>query len=45
MERRYWWEHGNAKKKSKIVGREAFVDTVGIKSADFKGKFAAFRTA
>ena len=34
------WKHGNVKKKKKqIAARKAFVDSVGIKSADLEGEF------
>ena len=36
MELRYWWEHSDEKNKNKLVEWKAFVDTVGIKSADLK---------
>ena len=50
MELRYWWEYGDEKKKNKLVEWKALVDTMGIKSADFKEtflfySFVAFRTA
>jgi len=48
VELRYWWEHNDEQSMNKLVERKAFVDTYGIKSADFKDKlllksFAAFR--
>ena len=50
MELRYWWEYGDEKKKNKLVEWKARVDTMGIKSADFREtflfySFVAFRTA
>ena len=47
VELRYWWEHSDEKNMNKLVEWKAFVDTYGIKSADFKSKlvfksFAAF---
>ena len=35
----YWWELGGMKNKNKLVERKAFVDTVGIESADLKDTF------
>ena len=50
MDPRYWWEHSNDKNKNRLVEWKAFVNTLGIKSADLKYKFlffslVAFRTA
>ena len=39
MELRYGREHGNEKKKDKLVEWKAFVDTAGTKSANLQGKF------
>ena len=35
----YWWEHSNMENKNKLVKWEAFIDSVGIKSADLEDEF------
>ena len=39
----YCWKHGSVKNKNKLVEWKAFVDTVGIKSAELKDKFLFYR--
>ena len=38
MELRYWRGHGHVENKNKLTKWKAFVDTVGIKSANLKGR-------
>ena len=35
----YWWEHGNIENKNKLVEWKAFVDSMGIKSANLEDGF------